>query len=262
VFREPAKEMGFFGWLWRWFVRVLMYFTGSDINRLMLTRGIQTNLFFLSAYESFVLGNLIRYFDVDYRTHDAENKRYAFNNRNVSRIIVRALGPRWNWIFHLNTRVRWSRLFDFISRFPFMARYFGFAATENFPATRDHALRGLVRPIFEGSWLTRTLTNQQGTITFDPFAPAQNLAAESTGFEAANRNQLGTFFGRQASNEFRFEHRLTTDESVIRTFITSPGTTFTNNGAEHVLRAMAKHWRNMLFQENGNFAHQRYVYSV
>jgi hypothetical protein len=259
VFRAPDKEMGIFGWLWRWMVRFLMYLTGSDINRLMLTRGIQANLFFSSAYEAFVLGNLIRYFDIDDRSHDGESIRGVFHNRNTSRIVVRALGPRWNWFFHLNTRVRCSRLFDMISRFPFMARYFGFPATENFPATRDHALRGLVRPIFEGSWLTRTLTNQQGVITFNPKAPAQNLAAESTGFEAGNRNQVGTYFGRKASNAFRFEHRLTTDESIIRTFISSPGTTFTNNGAEHVLRCMAKHWRNMLYQENGNFAHQRYA---
>ena len=30
-----------------------------------------------------------------------------------------------------------------------------------------------------------------------------------------------------------------------------------NNGVEHVLRCLAKHWENMLYQENGNFAHQR-----
>jgi len=30
-----------------------------------------------------------------------------------------------------------------------------------------------------------------------------------------------------------------------------------DNGVEHVLRCLAKHWRNMLYQENGNFAHQR-----
>lgn len=257
TFRAPDKEMGCFGSLWRAFVKFFMYLSGSAINRLMFTRGIQENLVFQSAYESFVIGGLIRYFDVDDRRHDAENKRLVFHNRNASRISVQALGPRWDWIFHLHTQVRWSRFFDFLSLFPFFG-WMGFSATENFPATRDHAIRGLLRPLFEGSWLTRTITGQQeGVISYDPHAPAQNLAAESTGFETGNRNQLGTFFGREASNAFRFEHRLPTDESVVRTFITSPATTLTNNGVEHVLRCLAKHWRNMLFQENGNFAHQR-----
>lgn len=257
TFRAPDKEMGFWGSLWRAIVRFFMFLTGSAINRLMFARGIQENLPFQSAYESFIIGGLIRYFDIDDRRNDAANKRSVFSNRNASRIAVQALGPRWDWIFHLNTQVRWSRFFDFLSLFPFLG-WLGFDATENFPATRDHAVRGLLRPLFEGSWLTRTITGQQeGVISFDRNAPAQNLAAESTGFETGNRNQVGTFFGREESNAFRFEHRLPTDESVVRTFITSPAATMANNGVEHVLRCLAKHWRNMLFQENGNFAHQR-----
>lgn len=31
----------------------------------------------------------------------------------------------------------------------------------------------------------------------------------------------------------------------------------TNNGVVHTLRCLSKHWRNMLYQEYGNFAHQR-----
>jgi hypothetical protein len=30
-----------------------------------------------------------------------------------------------------------------------------------------------------------------------------------------------------------------------------------NNGVVHVLRQLAKHWKNMLYQPSGNFAHQR-----
>jgi len=94
-------------------------------------------------------------------------------------------------------------------------------------------------------------------VTFDRHTAAQNLAAGANGFEASNRNQHGTYFGREKTNEFRFEHRLPTDESIVRTFITSPASVMVNNGVEHVLRCLAKHWRNMLYQENGNFALQR-----
>ena len=59
------------------------------------------------------------------------------------------------------------------------------------------------------------------------------------------------------TNAFRLEHRLTTDEGIVRAFMVEPAATMVNNGVEHVLRCLAKHWKNMLFQENGNFAHQR-----
>ena len=63
--------------------------------------------------------------------------------------------------------------------------------------------------------------------------------------------------GRKKTNQFRFEHRLPTDESVVRTFATAPAATLLNNGVGHVIRQLAKHWHNMLFQFSGNFAHQR-----
>ena len=86
---------------------------------------------------------------------------------------------------------------------------------------------------------------------------AQNLAAESNGFETANRNQYGTHVGRLYTNEFRLHHRLPVDESLVRTFVTAPEATMLNNGIVHVLRSLAKHWVNLLGQPWGNFAHQR-----
>jgi hypothetical protein len=94
-------------------------------------------------------------------------------------------------------------------------------------------------------------------LTDNPKNVAQNLAAESNGFEVANRNQYGNHFGRARTNAFRFDHRLPTDESLVRSFIASPMSTMTNNGVVHVLSQLAKHWENMLSQEWGNFAHQR-----
>jgi len=166
----------------------------------------------------------VRAYDVDERKHDRFNINLAFKNRNTSRVLVQNL-RRWDWVWHLGTSVTWSRLFDFIGLFPIIG-FTRFPATENFPASRNHALAGIFRLIFEGTWLTRFFTsNQQVIVTFDRHTAAQNLAAESTGFEGSNRNQHGTFFGREKTNAFRFEHRLPTDESIVRTFQTSPAGT-------------------------------------
>jgi hypothetical protein len=100
--------------------------------------------------------------------------------------------------------------------------------------------------------------NQQANTTLDSGTAAQNLDAEGgSSAEASNRNQLGNYIVREMTNNFRFEHRLSVDESIVRTFASNPASTMINNGVEHVLRCVAKHWRNMLYQENGNFAHQR-----
>lgn len=252
---EPTKEMGLFGWTWRWCVKFLMWMTNDPINRLRFTRGVQGILPFLTGYESFALSGVVRTYDVDEREMDDFNLSLGFKNRNVSRIIIQGL-RRWDWFFHSSTSVTWSRPFDLFGVLP-MIGVTRFPGTENFPASRNQAVGALFRLLFEGSWLTRFTTGLQGTVTFDPDTAAQNLAAEGIGFEAANRNQFGTSFGREKTNEFRIEHRLATDESISRTFFGSPASTLVNNGVEHVLRCLAKHWRNMLYQENGNFAHQR-----
>ena len=57
-------------------------------------------------------------------------------------------------------------------------------------------------------------------------------------------------------NEHRKEHRLPVDESVVRVFAIQPEAAMINNGCEHVLRCVANHWKNLLHQEDGNFAHQ------
>lgn len=252
----PKKEMGFFGSLWRFFARLFMSMTVDQVNRLRFSRGIQYLIPFMSIYEAFTLGGVIRAFDSDGRDLDRFNLNLAFANRNTSRILVQNLNSRWDWVWHLSTQITNSRMFDLLSNLPFLG-FLGFPATENFPASRDHAINGILRPVLEGSWITRFITGQESVVTFDSQAAAQNLGAESTGFETANRNQYGTLFGREKTNDFRLEHRLPTDESTVRTFMTSPVSTLLNNGIEHVLTNLAGHWKNMLYQENGNFGHQR-----
>jgi hypothetical protein len=106
----------------------------------------------------------------------------------------------------------------------------------------------------QGNWLTRVITGgREGLVTDNPNITAQNLAAESNGFELANRNQHGTYIGRRKTNSFRWDHRLPTDESLVRTFVNNPAPTILNNGVVHMLRQLANHWHNMLYQFSGNF---------
>jgi hypothetical protein len=254
--KESDSEATFLGGIWRFFFRVLLVLINDGVNRLRFTRGIQASLPFLTGYESYAVGGVIKAFDLHERNLDWYNLRLAFKNLNSSRVLVQNLA-RCDIFWHLNTQVTWNRAFDFLSQFPIIGKT-SFAGTENFPATKDHALQAIFRGIFEGSFITRSLTgNREGLVTLDRNTAAQNLAPQSNGFEAANRNQFGTYFGREKTNEFRLEHRLATDEGILRSFMTQPAAVMVNNGVEHVLRCLAKHWKNMLFQENGNFAHQR-----
>ena len=243
------------GLAWRSFLQKILLLRNDKINSLMYSRGLQLDLPFLTGYESHILGLVLKAFDDE--TSDLEGVLHqAFQNRNVSRILVSNM-PRFDLVWHWGFQHKHNRAWDIWSGVPFLG-FGGFPATENFPDTKGHSLSSIGRVIFgHGFWWTRIITGREGLLVDDKNASAQNLAAESNGFEAANRNQFGTYFGRKHVNQFRMEHRLTTDESIVRTFFASPASTLLNNGVEHVLRAVAKHWQNILFQPSGNFAHQR-----
>lgn len=255
-----SSEVGYIGGAWRGALKRLLLCTLDQVNWLRLARILQANLQFLTSYEVFVLAELIE--GLDRGTDLNDILHCAFQNRNVSRLIVQALGGgRYDFIYHWPTAVTRNRAFDLFSQLvPVLGGITTFPATENFPTTRNHALASIFRVVLgPGNWLTRVLTGgRQGLTTDNPNAPAQNLAAESNGFELANRNQYGTHFGRIQTNKFRLAHRLPTDESLVRSFIAVPIPTMTNNGVIHVLRQLAKHWHNMVSNQVwGNFAHQR-----
>jgi hypothetical protein len=238
----------------------------DDTNALLLSRGLQLAPFFLAGYEAYLLTQLIEALDPeasldtgssDKRSKVAKVLAQAFQNRNITRLVVQNLSARYDFVWHLDTAITRNREFDLWAQLPLVG-VTQFPATENFPGTRDHALASIFRTVLgPGNWITRIVTGREGLITDNPTAVAQNLAPESNGFELANRNQYGTYIGRNKTNAFRFEHRLPTDESILRTFVTQPLSTLTNNGVVHVIRQVAKHWENMLNQEWGNFGHQR-----
>jgi len=255
-------ERGILGGAWRGVLRRLMMWSLDDVNGLRMGRQLQLTIPFQTVYEAYIVSQIIESMDgkPDIRRSDVNYVlTIAFKNRNVSRFLVQNLGPRWDFLWHWYDQVTSNRLYDGFGQIPIIG-ITGFSATENFPATRDHVLASSFRVLFgEGRWITRVLTqNRQGLNTDNPDKNiAQNLAAESNGFELANRNQYGTYVGRIKTNSFRIDHRLPVDESIVRTFVSQPMPTLINNGAVHTLRQLAKHWHNMLFQSSGNFAHQR-----
>lgn len=255
---ESHNEIDSLGTAWRKALRQVLLLTFDSVNALRFTRSLQLFLPFLASHEAYALSELIEAMDKGNKQDIKLALNEAFKNRNVSRILVQNLGSRYDFLWHWSTMISWNRAFDAWGQLPLVG-ITQFPATENFPSTRNHALASIFRNLLgPGNWITRVVTRgREGLITDNEEAVAQNLAAESNGFELANRNQFGTYFGRQKLNEFRLSHRLPTDESIVRTFVAQPVPTMINNGVVHVLRQLSKHWHNMLNQPCGNFAHQR-----
>lgn len=245
LWRSGNSEISWLGGIWRWILRVLLGWTLDTINRLLLTRGpLLDYLNFLSVYESFVLGSLIA--AVENNSDDTNlgfTWQLAFHSRNVSRIIVQIVrNGHWDWYFHTHTQLHHRRLFDILGWLPWIGRFCD-PPSENYASSRWFAVYNLWDTFLE---LFRWHNDS-----------VHNLTPEATGFEQAVCDHFGTYFGRKEFNEFRTEHRVTIDESIVRSFVSTPALTLRNNGIEHVLRCVSSHWREMVQSEYGNFAHQR-----
>jgi hypothetical protein len=207
-FEAANTECGIVGGAWRGFLRRRMMRSIDDVNALSLGRQMQLSIPFLTGYESYLVGQIIEVLDgmapsssssteeVSSRKRKRQSRRenknetnyilkIAFKNRNVSRIIVQNVGSRWDFFWHWFNQICRSRWYDAWGQIPIIG-FTRFPVTENFPATRNHVLASIFC-IFLGpdNWFTRVLTqNRQGLITDDPNKNiAQNLAAESNGFE-------------------------------------------------------------------------------
>ena len=254
---NTTDEVGFLGSIWRGILKSLILSSYSPVNGLQLARALQDSVQFISSHEGFIITRVMAALDSGDKVALRLALKAAFSNRNSSRIIVQSLDSNFDFIWHTHNWLRWNRWYDGFGQIPIIG-FTGFPASENFPSTRDHAVASFFRIVLgRGSWLTRTLTGFEELTTFDDNFVAQNLGAESNGFETANRNQVGTYFGRQNTNKFRMHHRLPADESIVRTFMSSPSSTLVNNGIEHVLLCLGQHWNNMIYQFSGNFSHQR-----
>ena len=249
-------EIGWAGESWRAVLRMLMIASYDDVNRLRFTRGLDASMHFLTGAESLLLGSVISAYESGKVADLNRLLRHAFLNRNVSRVLVQQMS-RYDIFWHTHWSVKFNRMMDAFGTVPVIG-FTGFPSSENFQNTRNFVLGSFFRVFLgQGNWITRVLTGREALITDDPNVVAQNLAAETNSFEASNLSQHGTFIGRVKTNEFRANHRLPTDESVVRTFAVSPASTLVNNGVVHVVSQLARHWHNMLDQPYGNFAHQR-----
>ena len=240
VYHQPDVhvEISGLGYVWRWCVKRLILLWGNRTNALRMTRGYQLLLPFLSGYETFLLDQLIGALDSGNKAQLNLALSRCFRNRNVARVIVQQLQGRFDFFWHFHQAIRYNREFSgwaVTGAIPIAGDFLGitaFPASENFVGTRDFVINGFLRHVFgPGHFWTRVLTNnRQSLLTDDHNVTAQNLAAEGTGFELSNRQVHGTYIGRGKTNHFRYENRLPTDESVMRTFIVTPLSTLINNG--------------------------------
>ena len=158
-------EVGVLGGAWRGSLYRLMVSKYDTINGLLLSRILQVFLPFSTGFESHLIGQLIE------ALHDHTQSRsplqqklflrrvlaVCFKNRNVSRAIVTNLTSRYDWIWHLHTWMTYNRFFDGYGQLPLIG-FTSFPASENFPATRNHAIASIFRVVLgEGNWITRVV---------------------------------------------------------------------------------------------------------
>lgn len=168
-------EVGVIGGFWRGILKRLILQSYDEVNALLLTRQLQLFMPFQTGYESYVLGQIIEAFDSGRKKDIEYTLHVAFQNRNTSRILAQLVGPRYDFLWHWSTMIRWNRRFDAFGQ---IVGITSFPPTENFLNTRNHALTSMLRVILgKGKWLTRVITGREGLITDDPNAVAQNLAA-------------------------------------------------------------------------------------
>ena len=249
------------GQMWRAIFRRIIVSFADPVNAYRLSRPLQLQIDYVSPLEAHLLGDVIEALDAVAMKSDGAKKKLnkalveALKNRNVGRSLVQSSGP-FNILWHAYTQISYTRIFMFASRFSSISFP---PPSENFLSARGHALNSILRQVLgPGRWFTRFVTGGREEFVVDnDNAIAQNLAAEANGFEVAMRQQYGNYFGRQKINQFRSDNRLPTDESIVRTFTTTPASTLINNGVVHVLRAVANHWESLLSNPFGNFGNQR-----
>lgn len=189
------SEVDILGSAWRTILNCLLVWCMDDINALRLSRSLQLFLPYLTCYESFLLGQVVKVM-AENKVHKSKRTlsrvlTVAFKNRNVSRIIVQQVQLRFDWLWHWCFRLRHNRGMDSWGQFPIVG-ISSFPATENFPNTRNHALASMFRVILgEGWWISRAITKREGLLTDNQLAVAQNLAA-------------GTFSGKKSFQSVRF----------------------------------------------------------
>ena len=179
----------------------------DKVNALRLRSALQIQLPFLTGHESYLLSRVVSALESGDKAQLAEVLAVAFRNRNVSRNIVQQIS-RYDFFWHQHQQFRYNRWFDGFGQL-WIVGITGFPSTENSPSTFFHVFSSILRrALGQGSFLARLITNREELITDDQNVTAQNLAAESNGFETANRNQHGAYFGREKTNDFRRQHRL------------------------------------------------------
>ena len=198
----------------------------------------------ISAYESGRIADLNRLL------------RRLFES-NVSRVLVQQMS-RYDIFWHTHWSVKLNRMMDAFGTVPVIG-FTGFPSSENFQNTRNFVLGSFFRVFLKSRQLDHTRSHRpRGAHHRRPECRRAKSRRGDEQFRGVQPVTARHFHGRGVkANEFGANHRLPTDESVVRTFAVSPASTLVNNGVVHVVSQLARHWHNMLDQPYGNFAHQR-----
>jgi hypothetical protein len=216
----------------------------DEINCLRLSRQLQYYLPMQSAYDSYLINQLIQALEGKMKAEETNFVlNVAFKSRNISRIISK-IGPNFDFSDHDHQIVSSGRLSDLATRYPLIG-VSQLPATENWMPLRNY-IPWIGSVLLSGR--KELYTSNQEAIK------AQNMSAEMHGFELANRNVFGAYAGRLRTNEFRSENRFPTDQEMIKSFFSRPIPTMVDNGVVHTLRLLSQHWRRLLSADSPNFA--------
>lgn len=217
----------------------------DEINCLRLSRQLQYYLPLQSAYDAYLISQLIQALEGKLKAEETNFVlNVAFKSRNISRIISKIVGPNFDFSDHDHQMVSWGRIGDMATRYPLIG-VSQLPATENWMPLRNYV-----------PWLGGVLLSGRKELytTNQEDIKAQNMSAEMNGFELANRNIFGAYAGRLRTNKFRSENRFSTDQEMMESFLSRPIPTLVDNGVVHTLRLLAQHWSRLLSDGSKYFA--------
>jgi hypothetical protein len=243
---DTPSEVGMLDALLLFRLRLKIISKLDEINSLRLSRQLQYYMPLQSAYDSYIISQLIQALEGNMQASETNFiLNVAFKSHNISRIILQIVGPDFDFSGHDHQMVSWGRLSNMASRFP-LPGISPLPATENFMSTRNY--------IF---WLSSILgkNSQEFYMSNQAGIKAQNLGAGHK-FEVSNRNRFGTYAGRKKTNDFRSENRFPSDQLIIKAFLFNPISTMVDYGAVYTIRMISKHWDKILSDDSTHFANE------
>jgi hypothetical protein len=225
-------------------VNLLVTVRADRINKHRMRQQLWGALSALGPEEAYLLLQVCESIDDKDKDFKAAVKA-GLASLNVARILAQTITEvEYLWHSYQNFEGQW-----------FKEILGGFGATENTLTLTPFVRNTIIATVLgSGSAVSRWFSGGRETLLTDSKSAVTNLQANGN-FEDSAIRVIGAQHGRKVVSHMRQHLRLPTDELVIRAFNATPAATMTNNGQEHVLAVVVRHWTEML--EGGNFSHQR-----